>query len=94
MLRQQNKPDGKLFMTASSTGDHLICFQAILSQYMPNVHVRLPLEVFIGHAGDHDITSPIEAQLNDLHYKISRTVEQVTDIEREQALQRVMITIF
>lgn len=70
------------------TGEHLICFQALMSQFQPNVVVKLPVEIFIGDAGDPHITSPVEAKLNDLSYNIGRSNELVADIEREQALHR------
>lgn len=46
------------------------------------------LEVFIGDAGDPHITSPVEAQLNDLAFQISKAVDQASDLQREQTLQR------
>lgn len=88
VTRQQSKPDGRVFLTAATTGEHLICFQALMSQFQPNVVVKLPVEIFIGDAGDPHITSPVEAKLNDLSYNIGRSNELVADIEREQALHR------
>jgi hypothetical protein len=69
-------------------GEHLICFQAMLTQYSPNIIVKLGLEVFIGDAGDPHITAPVEAQLNDLAFHISKAVDQASDLQREQTLQR------
>jgi hypothetical protein len=88
VVRQQSKPNDRLFLTAAATGDHLVCFQAMLTQYSPNVVVKLGLEVFIGDAGDPHITSPMEASLNDLAFMISKTVDQASDLQREQTLQR------
>lgn len=89
MTRQQSKPEGRLFLTAASTGEHLICFQSLSSHNMPpNTVINLAVEIFLGDAGDPHITSPVEAKLNDLSYNIGRSNELVADIEREQALQR------
>ncbi len=44
--------------------------------------------MFIGDAGDPHITSPVEAQLNDLAFQIGKATEQTADLQREQALQR------
>ena len=44
--------------------------------------------MFIGDAGDPHITSPVEAQLNDLAFQISKAVDQANDLQREQTLQR------
>lgn len=88
VTRQQSKPDGRVFLTAATTGEHQICFQALMNQFQPNTVIKLPVEVFIGDAGDPHITSPVEAKLNDLSYSISRSNELVADIEREQALHR------
>ena len=46
------------------------------------------LEVFIGDAGDPHITSPVEAQINDLAFAIGKAVDQAADLQREQTLQR------
>ncbi|PJF18376.1 hypothetical protein PSACC_01791 [Paramicrosporidium saccamoebae] len=88
VVRQQSKPNDRLFLTAANTGDHLVCFQAMLTQYSPSVIVKLGVEVFIGDAGDPHITSPMEASLNDLAFMISKTVDQTSDLQREQTLQR------
>lgn len=60
----------------------------MLSQYSPNIYVKLGLEVFIGDAGDPHITSPVEAQMNDLAFQIGKAVDQASDLQREQTLQR------
>lgn len=60
----------------------------MLTQYSPTVIVKLGLELFIGEAGDPHITSPVEAQLNDLAFKISNAVDQASELEKEQTLQR------
>lgn len=60
----------------------------MLTQYSPNIYVKLGLEVFIGDAGDPHITSPVEAQLNDLAYRIGKAADQASDLQREQTLQR------
>jgi hypothetical protein len=88
IVRQQNKPNERLFLTASTTGDYLVCFQSMLTQYNPQIAVKLGLEVFIGDAGDPHITSPVEASLNDLAFQIGKAVDQASDLQREQTLQR------
>ena len=60
----------------------------MLTHRGPNSIVKLGLEVFIGDAGDPHITSPVEAQMNDLAFHISKAVDQASDLEREQSLQR------
>lgn len=87
-MRQQSRPNDRLFHTAAMTGKHLICFQAMLTQYSPNTFIKLGMEVFIGEAGDPHITSPVEAQLSDLAFQIGKAVDQAADLEREQKLQR------
>ena len=86
--QQQSKRRDRFFLTAATTGDHLICFQAMLTQYSPNLTVKLGVEVFIGDAGNPHITSPVEAQLTDLAFQISKAVDQASDLQREQTLQR------
>lgn len=88
VVRQQSKPNDRLFLTAATTGDHLICFQAMLTQYSPNVITKLGLEVFIGDPGDPHITSPVEATLTGLAFQISKAVDGAADLQREQSLQR------
>lgn len=88
VMRQQSKAMDRLFMTAATTGPHLICFQAMLQQYSPHSLIKLGLEVFIGDAGDPQIVSPVEAHLTDLTFQISKAVDQAADIQREQTLQR------
>ncbi len=77
-----------MFLTAASTGEHLICFRIASGQLPPNVVIKLSAEIFLGEAGDPHITSPVEAKLNDLSYTIGRSNSLVADIEREQALHR------
>lgn len=88
VVRQQSKPSDRLFLTAATTGDHLVCFQAMLTQYSPNIIVKLGLEVFIGDAGDPHITSPVEFQVNNLGYHISKAMDQASELQKEQTLQR------
>lgn len=94
VTRQQSKAKDRIFITAPTSGEHLICYQAILSQYSPNLYVKLGMEVFIGDAGDPNITSPVEAQLSDLSYQISLTEDLVNDLQREQTLQREREDLF
>lgn len=88
VTRQQSKPADRLFLTAASTGMHMVCFQAMHQTYAPNAIVKLGLEIFIGDAGDPSITSPMEAQLTDIGALIHNAAEQAADLQREQTLQR------
>lgn len=90
LTRKHSKATDRLFLTAATTGDHLICFQSLTHGYNPTAIPKLALEIFIGDAGDPHITPPITAQLNDLSYVVMRANELVGDVEREQALQRVL----
>lgn len=88
IIRQQGKPINKIFMTAAVDGEHTICFQAMPTQFSPNLGARLAFEVFIGDDRDPRITAPIEVQLHDLSVEISHNNQKVADIKMEQALQR------
>ena len=88
ITRQQSKGKDRLFLTAANSGEHVFCYQAMLTQYSPSYYVKLGVEVFIGDAGDPHITSPVEAQLSDLAYQISLAEDLVHDLQREQTLQR------
>lgn len=88
ITRQQSKAKDRLFLTAATSGEHIFCYQAMLSQYSPSYYVKLGVEVFIGDAGDPHITSPVEAQLSDLAYQIGLAEDLVNDLQREQTLQR------
>lgn len=87
-VRQQSKPKDRLFLTAATSGPHLICYQAMFMQYSPNSIVKVGLEVFIGEAGDPYITSPVEAHMSDLSFQIEKASEHGSDMQREQVLQR------
>ncbi len=52
------------------------------------------MEIFIGDAGDPNITSPVEAQLNDMVGLIAKTSEQAVDLQREQKLQHDREVVF
>lgn len=93
--RQQVKPEGRVFLTATSTGDHLICFQnlpnyqaGVAYQQHVNSYAKLALEVFLGDSGDPNIVAPINAKLNDLTYHLAKVNELIADVRREQDLQR------
>lgn len=90
VIRQQGKPDNKLFMTSSVDGEYSICFQAMPSQFVPNLGTLLGLEVFIGDNRDPRITAPIEVQLHDLSSEIAHNNQLIADIKVEQQLQRVI----
>ncbi len=94
VTRQQSKPADRLFLTAPSTGVFLVCFQAMHQTYAPNVYLEVGLEVFIGDAGDHTITSPMEAHLTDVAAAIGKAGDLVADVGREQALQREREALF
>lgn len=89
VIRQQGKPDNKLFMTSSVDGEYSICFQAMPTQFVPNLGTLLALEVFIGDDRDPRITAPIEVQLHDLSSEIAHNNQLIADIKVEQQLQRV-----
>lgn len=86
MARQDSKPDGRLFITAATSGEHLFCFA--VKQYIPNSYCRLYPEVYLGDPGDPRITSPVEAQLHEISYAVANNNELVTEIREEQKLQR------
>lgn len=87
ITRQNSKPSSRLFVTAAVHGEHLICFQTLLGQYVPNVYTNLYAEIFLGEAGDPRITSPVEAHLHEFAYALSKSSELVAEVKREQGLQ-------
>ena len=89
VIRQQGKPTNKIFMTSSMDGEYSVCFQAMPTQFVPNLGTLLALEIFIGDDRDPRITAPIEVQLNDLSGEISHNNGLIADIKVEQQLQRV-----
>ena len=89
VIRQQGKPNNKLFMTSSLEGEYSICFQAMPTQFVPNLGTLLGLEIFIGDDHDPRITAPIEVQLHDLSAEIADNNQLIADIKVEQTLQRV-----
>ena len=89
VIRQQGKPNNKLFMTSSLEGEYSICFQAMPTQFVPNLGTLLGLEIFIGDDHDPRITAPIEVQLHDLSAEIADNNQLIADIKIEQTLQRV-----
>lgn len=94
LTRKQSKPTDRLFLTAATTGDHYICFQAGLTgsaAYNPNLAVKLAYEIFIGDAGDPHITAPVSLQLHELAQSFVKAIATAAEVEREQATQRVII---
>ena len=89
VIRQQGKPDNKIFMTSSLDGEYSVCFQAMPTQFIPNLGTLLALEIFIGDDRDPRITAPIEVQLHDLSGEIAHNNQLIADIKIEQQLQRV-----
>lgn len=89
VIRQQGKPDNKLFMTSSVDGEYSVCFQAMPTQFVPNLGALLAVEFFIGDDRDPRITAPIEVQLHDLSGEIAHNNGLIADIKLEQTLQRV-----
>lgn len=89
VIRQQGKPNNKLFMTSSLEGEYSVCFQAMPTQFTPNLGTLLGLEIFIGDDHDPRITAPIEVQLHDLSAEIADNNQLIADIKVEQTLQRV-----
>ena len=90
-----DKPSGRLFFTAPTSGEFQVCFKALQKHgYNPNSVLKLSPEIFIGDAGDPHITPPVALQLSDLSRVIMKANELVGDIEREQALQRVLNYIY
>ena len=89
VIRQQGKPNNKIFMTSSVEGEYSICFQAMPTQFVPNLGTLLGLEIFIGDDHDPRITAPIEVQLHDLSAEIADNNQLIADIKIEQTLQRV-----
>lgn len=89
VIRQQGKPNNKIFMTSSHDGEYSVCFQAMPTQFVPNLGTRLGLEIFIGDDRDPRITAPIEVQLQDLSAEIAHNNQLISDIKIEQQLQRV-----
>lgn len=94
ITRQNLKPSSRLFVTAAVNGDHLICFQTLLGQYMPNVYTSLWAEVYLGQDGDSRITSPVEAHLHEFSYALEKSGDLVDEVKREQALQNQRETQF
>lgn len=85
-----DKPSGRLFFTAPTSGEFQVCFKALQKHaFNPNAVLKFSPEIFIGDAGDPHITPPVTLQLSDLSRVIMKANELVGDIEREQALQRV-----
>lgn len=91
VIRQQGKPTNKIFMTSSVDGEYSICFQAMPTQFVPNLGTMLALEIFIGDDRDPRITAPIEVQLHDLSAEIANNNQLIADIKVEQQLQRVIL---
>lgn len=89
VIRQQGKPNNKLFMTSSMDGEYSVCFQAMPTQFVPNLGTMLALEIFIGDDRDPRITAPIEVQLHDMSAEIAHNNGLIADIKVEQQLQRV-----
>ena len=89
VIRQQGKPNNKIFLTSSLEGDYSICFQAMPTQFVPNLGTLLAVEIFIGDDHDPRITAPIEVQLHDLSAEIADNNRLIADIKIEQTLQRV-----
>ena len=77
MTRLDSKPTNRFIVTASTTGEHLVCFS--VKQYIPNSFCRLFPEVYLGDPGDPRITSPVEAQLHELSYAVAKNNELVVD---------------
>ena len=93
VIRQQGKPTNKIFMTSSHDGEYSVCFQAMPTQFVPNLGTRLGLEIFIGDDRDPRITAPIEVQLQDLSAEIAHNNQLISDIKIEQQLQRVQMKL-
>ena len=89
VIRQQGKPNNKVFMTSSVDGEYSICFQAMPTQFVPNLGTLLALEIVIGDDRDPRITAPIEVQLHELSNEIAHNNGLIADIKVEQQLQRV-----
>ena len=89
VIRQQGKPNNKIFMTSSVDGEYSICFQSMPTQFVANLATRLALEIFIGDDRDPRITAPIEVHLHDLSSEIAHNNQLIADIKVEQQLQRV-----
>lgn len=89
IIRQQHKPDHKLFMTSTLQGEYTICFQTMPTQYVPNVGAKFAMEIFIGDDHDPRITAPIEVKLHELSGGIAENNRLIAEIEIEQQLQRV-----
>lgn len=90
-----DKPSGRLFFTAPTSGEFQVCFKSIQKHgFNPNSVLKFSPEIFIGDAGDPHITPPVALQLSDLSRVIMKANELVGDIEREQALQRVLNGIY
>lgn len=89
VIRQTGKPDNKVFMTSSVDGEYSVCFQAMPTQFTPNLGALLGLEMFIGDDRDPRITAPIEVHLHDLSAEIADNNRLINDIKIEQQLQRV-----
>lgn len=91
VIRQQGKPNNKVFMTSSHDGEYSVCFQAMPTQFVPNLGTKLGLEIFIGDDSDPRITAPIEVQLQGLSSEISRNNKLISEIKIQQQLQRVRL---
>ena len=89
IIRQQHKPDHKLFMTSTLAGEYTICFQNMPTQYVPNAASKFAMEIFIGDDHDPRITAPIEVKLHELSGVIAENNRLIADIDVEQQLQRV-----
>lgn len=89
IIRQQHKPEHKLFMTSTLAGEYTICFQNIPTQYVPHAAAKFAMEIFIGDDHDPRITAPIEVKLHELSDGIAENNRLIADIEVEQQLQRV-----
>ncbi len=89
IIRQQHKPDHKLFMTSTLAGEYTVCFQNMPTQYIPNAAAKLALEIFIGEDHETQPVSQVENKLNQLSVSISENNRLIADIEIEQQLQRV-----
>jgi hypothetical protein len=87
LMRQNAKPTSRIFLTAAQDGEHVICFQPLLGQYIPNIYINLFAEIFLGEARDSRITSPMEAQLHEFAYALGKSNDLVNEVVREQGLQ-------
>jgi hypothetical protein len=97
--RQNNKPSAdkpstRLFVTTADHGQHNVCFQTLLGQYMPNVYTSLYTEIFEGEPGDIRITSPFDQHKQEWAFGLKKTGSAVKDLSREQELQHLRETQF